>query len=87
MCDRFDFVRDLVIYLYKNDQRKYIEIYVQKVNPSRLPAVVGGLLDVDGGDDLIKTLISSVRTGFMIDDLVDEVEKRNRLKVPPFASV
>jgi len=81
VCDRFDFVRDLVIYLYKNEQRKYIEIYVQKVNPSRLPAVVGGLLDVDGGDDLIKSLISSVRTGFLMDDLVAEVEQRNRLKL------
>ena len=43
--------------------------------------MVGGLLDVDGGDDLIKSLISSVRSGFMMDDLVDEVEKRNRLKL------
>ena len=31
VCDRFNFVRDLVIYLYKNDLKKYIEIYVQKV--------------------------------------------------------
>jgi hypothetical protein len=43
----FDFVQDLVMYLYKNDLRKYIEVYVTKVNKSRLPAVVGGLLDVD----------------------------------------
>ena len=31
VCDRFDFVHDLVLYLYKNNQQKYIEIYVQKV--------------------------------------------------------
>jgi hypothetical protein len=30
------------------------EIYVQKVNPSRLPVVVGGLLDVDCSEDIIK---------------------------------
>lgn len=31
MCDRFDFVHDLVLYLYRNNLQKYIEIYVQKV--------------------------------------------------------
>ena len=40
VCDRFDFVHDLVLYLYRNSLQKYIEIYVQKVNPSRLPVVV-----------------------------------------------
>ena len=31
VCDRFIFVHDLVIYLYKNDLKKYIEIDVQEV--------------------------------------------------------
>uniref|UniRef100_H2ZKR5 Clathrin heavy chain n=1 Tax=Ciona savignyi TaxID=51511 RepID=H2ZKR5_CIOSA len=31
VCDRFDFVHDLVLYLYRNNIPKYIEIYVQKV--------------------------------------------------------
>lgn len=31
VCDRFDFVHDLVLYLYHNNLQKYIEIYVQKV--------------------------------------------------------
>lgn len=31
VCDRFDFVHDLVLYLYRNNLQKYIEIYVQKV--------------------------------------------------------
>jgi clathrin heavy chain len=69
------------MYLFKNDQRKYIEIYVQKVNPSRLPAVLGGLLDVDCGDDIIKGLLASVRGDFSTDELVSELEKRNRLKL------
>lgn len=33
VCDRFDFVHDLVLYLYRNNLQKYIEIYVQKVKP------------------------------------------------------
>ena len=32
VCDRFEFVHDLVLYLYRNSLQKYIEIYVQKVS-------------------------------------------------------
>eukprot|EP00111_Clytia_hemisphaerica_P010235 TCONS_00029917-protein len=81
VCDRFDFVHDLVLYLYKNNLQKYIEIYVQKVNPSRLPIVAGGLLDVDCTEDIIKSLILSVKGQFSTDELVAECEKRNRLKL------
>ncbi|KAG7259139.1 hypothetical protein CRUP_020676 [Coryphaenoides rupestris] len=81
VCDRFDFVHDLVLYLYRNSLQKYIEIYVQKVNPSRLPVVIGGLLDVDCTEDVIKNLIMVVRGQFSTDELVEEVEKRNRLKL------
>merc|ERR1719400_2141920 len=81
VCDRYVFVHDLVLYLYRNSLQKYIEIYVQKVNPSRLPVVVGGLLDVDCSEDIIKNLILVVRGQFNTDELVEEVEKRNRLKL------
>lgn len=81
VCDRFDFVHDLVLYLYRNSLQKYIEIYVQKVNPSRLPVVIGGLLDVDCSEEVIKQLILVVRGQFSTDELVEEVEKRNRLKL------
>lgn len=36
VCDRFDFVHDLVLYLYRNNLQKYIEIYVQKVRTCSL---------------------------------------------------
>ena len=52
-----------------------------QVNPSRLSIVVGGLLDVDCSEDVIKSLIISVRGQFSTDELVAEVEKRNRLKL------
>ena len=51
------------------------------MNPSRLPVVAGGLLDVDCTEDVIKGLIMSVRGQFSTDELVAEVEKRNRLKL------
>ncbi|ETE62313.1 Clathrin heavy chain 1, partial [Ophiophagus hannah] len=60
VCDRFDFVHDLV-------------------NPSRIPAVVGGLLDVDCSEDVIKNLIMVVRGQFSTDELVAEVCNENSL--------
>ncbi|CAF3999025.1 unnamed protein product, partial [Rotaria sordida] len=81
VCDRFNFVHDLVLYLYRNNLMKNIEIYVQRINPGRLPVVVGGLLDVDCSEDNIKQLILSVRGNFNVDELVEEVKKRNRTKL------
>lgn len=49
-----------------------------QVNPSRLPVVIGGLLDVDCAEDVIKNLIMVVRGQFSTDELVEQVEKRNR---------
>ena len=51
------------------------------MNPSRLPVVIGGLLDVDCSEDIIKNLILVVRGQFSTDELVEEVENRNRLKL------
>lgn len=51
------------------------------MNPSRLPVVIGGLLDVDSSEDIIKSLIMAVRGQFSTDELVEQVEKRNRLKL------
>ena len=43
------------------------------MNPSRLPVVVGGLLDVDCDESIIKSLIMAVRGSFDTDGLVEEV--------------
>ena len=82
VCDRFNFIHDLVLYLYQSQQFKSIEVYVQQVNPGRTPAVVGGLLDVDCDESIIKELLRSVSPASIpIDQLVSEVESRNRLKL------
>ncbi|OXT09605.1 hypothetical protein B9K06_27520, partial [Bacillus sp. OG2] len=47
VCDRFNLVHDLILYLYKNKYFKFIEVYVQQVNPSKTPQVIAALLDVD----------------------------------------
>ena len=81
VCDRFDFVHDLVLYLYQNGLTKFIEVYVQRVNSVRTPQAVGGLLDVDCDETTIKDLLASVMGNFPTDELVHEVEQRSRLKL------
>jgi clathrin heavy chain len=81
VSDRFDFVEDLTKYLYHNNMSHFIEAYVQKINPINTPAVVGALLDVDCNEDYVKNLVMSVRNLCPVDELVEQVEKRNRLKI------
>jgi clathrin heavy chain len=47
----------------------------------RTPKVVGGLLDINCDETTIKGLLASVTGNFPIDELVHEVEQRNRLKL------
>ncbi|XP_038712359.1 clathrin heavy chain 1-like [Tripterygium wilfordii] len=81
VCDRFGFVPDLTHYLYSNNMLRYIEGYVQKVNPANAPLVVGQLLDDECPEDFIKGLILSVRSLLPVEPLVEECEKRNRLRL------
>lgn len=81
ICDRFDMVGDMAAYLYANNMLRYIEGYVQKVNPQKTPQVVGALLDAQAPDEFINNLILSVRSLLPVDALVEEVEKRHRLKL------
>ncbi|KAH0927664.1 hypothetical protein HID58_019920, partial [Brassica napus] len=76
VCDRFGFVPDLTHYLYINNMLRYIEGYVQKVNPGSAPLVVGQLLDDECPEDFIKGLIISVRSLLPVETLVEECEKR-----------
>nr|PNR52339.1 hypothetical protein PHYPA_008713 [Physcomitrium patens] len=81
VCDRHDFVPDLIHYLYVNNMLRFIEGYVQKVNPSKAPQVLSQLLDDDCPEEFIKGLLLSVRSLLSVEALVDECEKRNRLKL------
>ncbi|KAI9031707.1 hypothetical protein CLU79DRAFT_729726 [Phycomyces nitens] len=81
VCDRHGFVHDLVLYLYHNNLQNFIEVYVQKVNPSRTPEVVGALLDVGCDEDTIKNLLLSIKGDVPVGKLCEEVEERNRLKL------
>ncbi|OBA27121.1 clathrin heavy chain [Hanseniaspora valbyensis NRRL Y-1626] len=83
VCDKFNFTHELILYLYKKQNFKFIEIYVQQVNPSRTPQVVAALLDVDCDEKTIQALIKTVAsTGLVpIGELCEEVGKRNKLRL------
>jgi len=81
VCDLHNFVAELTEYLYKNSLVKYIEVYVTKVNPANCPTVVGTLIDLDCSEDFIKGLLQNVRAACPVQPLVEEVEKRNRMKL------
>ena len=81
VCDRHGYVPELTTYLYSNNLQKYIQVYVEKVSPAKTPAVIGKLLDLDCNEDFIRGLLNNVRTQCPVDELVDEVEQRNRLRL------
>ena len=73
------FVHDLVLYLYQDGLTKFNEVYIQRIDSTRTPQVVGGLLDVDCDETTIKGLLAYVTGNFPIDELVREVGQKNRL--------
>jgi clathrin heavy chain len=81
VCDLHGYIEELTGYLYKNNLMKYIEVYVVKVNPGNCPRVIGGLIDLDCQEDVIKGLLANVKSACPVGPLVDEVEKRNRIKI------
>lgn len=81
VCDKHGYVDDMTQYLYRNNLHRYIEVYLQKVNPTQTPLVIGALLDVDCNEDYISTLLKMVGANCPVAELVEQVEKRNRMKL------
>ena len=81
VCDRFDYVDEMTAYLYGNSLQKYIEVYVQKVSPQKTPQVIGKLLDLECNEDFIRTLLNSVGQLCPCAELVEQAERRNRLRL------
>lgn len=82
VCDRHDYVEELTRHLVQKNMFPFVEAYVQKMNPAATPKVVGALLDLNSFEDQIKDLVQSVRPPQCpLAELVEEVEKRNRLRL------
>ena len=82
VCDKHGFVEELTHYLYSNQLYQFIEVYVLKMNQAATPKVIASLLDLNAPEDQIKNILQSVRPPQCpIDELVEEVEKRERLNL------
>ena len=81
VCDKHDLIDEMVRFLYDTKNLTYIDLFIQKKQPMKTPQVVGSLLDVGCNEEYIKKLIVSVGSMAPIEDLVVEVEKRNRLNL------
>jgi clathrin heavy chain len=80
LCDQHNFTEELTKYLYLAKQNKFIEIYLFRVNNAATPKVLGTLLELDCDEIYIKQLLNSIRV-CPIPDLVDEFEKRGKLRL------
>ncbi|KAK6591199.1 clathrin heavy chain [Cryptosporidium xiaoi] len=84
VCDLHHRVEELINYLYHMSLYKYIQVYTLKINPSQTPLVIGTLIDLDGSEDLVKSLLQEIKTlgsSFSFSELIQQAENRNRLKL------
>jgi clathrin heavy chain len=81
LCDKFDYIEKLTLYLYKNKQTKVLENYLFGLRPHQTPRVLGTLLDEDCDEGYIKQILNTVRSSCPIEPLVEEFLKRHKLKI------
>ena len=81
LCDIHGFTEELTRYLYKGNLNRYIEVYLVKLNPKAAPAVLGTLLELDSDETYVKQILNTIRNACPAEALIDEMEKRNRLRV------
>ena len=81
LCDKHDFIEDLTKYLYKNKLSRFLENYVFTVNQKACPRIIGTLLDEECDESYIKQILNTVRGSCPIEPLVEEMTKRQKLKL------
>ena len=81
LCDLHGFTEELTRYLYKSNMNRYIEVYLVKLNPKAAPIVLGTLLELDTDETYVKQILNTIRAACPAEALIEEMEKRNRLRV------
>ena len=81
LCDKHDFIEDLTKYLYKNKLTRFLENYVFTLRPQSCPVIIGTLLDEECDESYIKQILNTVRGSCPIEPLVEEMIKRQKLKL------
>ena len=81
VCDKHGYIADMIKYFLQHKQFAQIEQYVQKYSPDRTPEVVAILVDHNYHEDSIASLIQSVGSMCASEELIAEVEKRNKISI------
>jgi len=81
LCDKHEYFEDLTRYFFNNNQIKYLELYVIRISNKAAPIVFGTLMDLECDERYLMNFLSTVRTGFDIEQLIAEFEKRNKLRL------
>lgn len=81
LCDKYDYIEQLTVYLYKNKLTRFLENYVFTLRPQSTPRIIGTLIDEECDENYIKQILNTVRGSCPIEPLVEEVLKRHKLKL------
>lgn len=81
LCDMHDFVEELIQYLYNNNKTELINLYIFKVSPKFSPKVLGTLIDLESDEKYLKQLLFNLGGNCPIAEIVEEFEKRNKLRI------
>lgn len=79
LCDKNGFVPELTKYLWMNNFRPYIEVYILRVNPNAAPEVIGNLIDLEADETYLKQLALTIRGNCPVPEFIQNFEKRNKL--------
>jgi clathrin heavy chain len=78
LCDKNNYIKEMVRYLWDNGFNSYIEIYIVKVNQQNAGVVLGTLMDLGAEENYIKQLLMTIGSNCDLSSLVQEFEQRNR---------
>ncbi|KAK2963162.1 putative Clathrin heavy chain [Blattamonas nauphoetae] len=65
VCDKHDYIEEMIKYLYQNNFHKAIERYCTGYNPKATPKVVGALIDCEANEEFINALLGMVKIKFL----------------------
>lgn len=81
LCDLHGFPEELTKYLWKNNFQQYIELYIIQINSNSAPKVLGTLIELEAEEIFLKKLLNTLRVSCPIEELIQEFESRNKLRV------
>lgn len=81
LCDKNNYIKDMIKYLWENSLNVYIEMYVIRVNPSNAGEVLGALMDLGAEESYIKQLLNTIGANCNVETVVKEFEAKNKLRL------